>query len=153
MTSIHTSTIYLGCSLYTSTKLVMTVITLAMSVLIWMELTKQFPSKCSLWTFLCKCIDISVISASRWTPWNFLVRSTSRNFLAPLLTLSLISLQAFADELPSWSNVVVAYERQSGQFRPQRWQTQQQAQEVHTAIWKWLGEKVSAEVAAKTCII
>jgi len=50
------------------------------------------------------------------------------------LTLSLISLQAFADELPSWSNVVVAYEQQSGQFRPQKWQTQKQAQEVHTAI-------------------
>lgn len=28
-----------------------------------------------------------------------------------------------------------------------------QAQEVHTAIWKWLGQKVSAEVAAKTCMV
>jgi triosephosphate isomerase len=61
-------------------------------------------------------------------------------------------LQAFVDELPSWSNVVVAYEPVWA-IGTGKVATPQQAQEVHSGIRKWLGEKLSAEVAAQIRII
>ncbi len=69
-------------------------------------------------------------------------------------TLDVVSeqLQAFADSLPDWSSVVVAYEPVWA-IGTGKVATPEQAQEVHAAIRKWLSEKVSPEVASKTRII
>ncbi|CAK9138333.1 unnamed protein product [Ilex paraguariensis] len=56
------------------------------------------------------------------------------------------------DAVPSWDNVVIAYELVwaigTGQVA-----TPEQAQEVHVAVRDWLKKNVSAEVASKTRII
>ncbi|XP_011046787.1 PREDICTED: triosephosphate isomerase, chloroplastic [Populus euphratica] len=61
-------------------------------------------------------------------------------------------LKAFADAVPSWDNIVIAYEPVwaigTGVVA-----TPVQAQEVHVAIRDWLKNNVSAEVASKTRII
>ncbi len=69
-------------------------------------------------------------------------------------TLDVVSdqLQAFADSLPDWSRVVIAYEPVWA-IGTGKVATPEQAQEVHAAIRKWLSEKVSPEVASKTRII
>ncbi|KAJ6409881.1 hypothetical protein OIU84_009380 [Salix udensis] len=61
-------------------------------------------------------------------------------------------LKAFADAVPSWDNIVIAYEPVwaigTGVVA-----TPVQAQEVHVAVRDWLKNNVSAEVASKTRII
>ncbi|XP_047329802.1 triosephosphate isomerase, chloroplastic [Impatiens glandulifera] len=61
-------------------------------------------------------------------------------------------LKAFADAVPSWDNVVVAYEPVWA-IGTGKVATPQQAQEVHAAVRDWLKNNVSAEVASKTRII
>ncbi|KAH8510601.1 hypothetical protein H0E87_008227 [Populus deltoides] len=61
-------------------------------------------------------------------------------------------LKAYADAVPSWDNIVIAYEPVwaigTGVVA-----TPAQAQEVHVAVRGWLKNNVSAEVASKTRII
>ncbi|KAJ6368773.1 hypothetical protein OIU78_001198 [Salix suchowensis] len=61
-------------------------------------------------------------------------------------------LKAYADAVPSWDNIVIAYEPVwaigTGVVA-----TPAQAQEVHVAVRDWLKNNVSAEVASKTRII
>ncbi|KAM3220421.1 triosephosphate isomerase, chloroplastic [Capsicum chacoense] len=61
-------------------------------------------------------------------------------------------LKAFADAIPSWDNVVVAYEPVWA-IGTGKVATPEQAQEVHVAVRDWLTKNVSAEVASKTRII
>lgn len=61
-------------------------------------------------------------------------------------------LQAMADHVSDWSNIVVAYEPVWA-IGTGKVASPQQAQEVHAAIRKWLGENVSAEAASSTRII
>ncbi|PON55101.1 Triosephosphate isomerase [Parasponia andersonii] len=61
-------------------------------------------------------------------------------------------LKAFADTVPSWDNVVIAYEPVWA-IGTGKVATPQQAQEVHAAVRDWLKNNVSAEVASKTRII
>ncbi|CAH9089322.1 unnamed protein product [Cuscuta epithymum] len=61
-------------------------------------------------------------------------------------------LKAFADALPSWDNVVIAYEPVWA-IGTGKVATPEQAQEVHAAIRDWLSKNVSPEVASKTRII
>ncbi|XP_047308223.1 triosephosphate isomerase, chloroplastic-like [Impatiens glandulifera] len=61
-------------------------------------------------------------------------------------------MKAFADAVPSWDNVVVAYEPVWA-IGTGKVATPQQAQEVHAAVRDWLKNNVSAEVASKTRII
>ncbi|XP_062177363.1 triosephosphate isomerase, chloroplastic [Alnus glutinosa] len=61
-------------------------------------------------------------------------------------------LKAFADAVPSWDNVVIAYEPVWA-IGTGKVATPVQAQEVHAAIRDWLKKNVSAEVASKTRII
>jgi triosephosphate isomerase len=61
-------------------------------------------------------------------------------------------LQAFADAVSDWSNIVVAYEPVWA-IGTGKVATPQQAQEVHAAIRQWLKEKISPEVSSKTRII
>ncbi|KAJ0009909.1 hypothetical protein Pint_34383 [Pistacia integerrima] len=61
-------------------------------------------------------------------------------------------LKAFADAVPSWDNVVVAYEPVWA-IGTGKVATPVQAQEVHAACRDWLKNNVSAEVASKTRII
>uniref|UniRef100_A0A5B6ZYZ4 Triosephosphate isomerase n=1 Tax=Davidia involucrata TaxID=16924 RepID=A0A5B6ZYZ4_DAVIN len=61
-------------------------------------------------------------------------------------------MKAFADAVPSWDNVVVAYEPVWA-IGTGKVATPQQAQEVHVAVREWLKKNVSAEVASKTRII
>ncbi|XP_009590743.1 triosephosphate isomerase, chloroplastic-like [Nicotiana tomentosiformis] len=61
-------------------------------------------------------------------------------------------LKSFADALPSWDNVVIAYEPVWA-IGTGKVATPEQAQEVHAAVRGWLSENVSAEVASKTRII
>ncbi|KAH9614403.1 hypothetical protein KSS87_021075 [Heliosperma pusillum] len=61
-------------------------------------------------------------------------------------------LKAFADSLPSWKNVVVAYEPVWA-IGTGKVASPQQAQEVHVAVRGWLKKNVSEEVADKTRII
>ncbi|XP_058098848.1 triosephosphate isomerase, chloroplastic [Magnolia sinica] len=61
-------------------------------------------------------------------------------------------LKAFADNVPSWDDVVIAYEPVWA-IGTGKVATPQQAQEVHVAIRDWLRKNVSAEVASKTRII
>lgn len=63
---------------------------------------------------------------------------------------SFISL--YADAVPSWDNIVIAYEPVWA-IGTGKVATPQQAQEVHAAIRDWLKKNVSAEVASKTRII
>lgn len=61
-------------------------------------------------------------------------------------------LKAFADAVPSWDNVVIAYEPVWA-IGTGKVATPQQAQEVHVAVREWLKTNVSADVASKTRII
>ncbi|PSS26000.1 Triosephosphate isomerase [Actinidia chinensis var. chinensis] len=61
-------------------------------------------------------------------------------------------MKAFADAVPSWDNVVVAYEPVWA-IGTGKVATPQQAQEVHVAVRDWLRKNVSEEVASKTRII
>nr|GLL28416.1 triosephosphate isomerase, chloroplastic-like [Ipomoea trifida] len=58
----------------------------------------------------------------------------------------------YADSLPSWDNVVIAYEPVWA-IGTGKVATPEQAQEVHAAVRDWLSKNVSAEVASKTRII
>ncbi|XP_039019321.1 triosephosphate isomerase, chloroplastic [Hibiscus syriacus] len=61
-------------------------------------------------------------------------------------------LKAFADVVPSWDNIVIAYEPVWA-IGTGKVATPQQAQEVHAAVRDWLKKNVSEEVASKTRII
>ncbi|KAL3539057.1 hypothetical protein ACH5RR_002423 [Cinchona calisaya] len=61
-------------------------------------------------------------------------------------------LKAFAESVPSWDNVVIAYEPVWA-IGTGKVATPQQAQEVHLAVRDWLSKNVSAEVASKTRVI
>ncbi|KAA3465645.1 triosephosphate isomerase, chloroplastic-like isoform X1 [Gossypium australe] len=61
-------------------------------------------------------------------------------------------LKAFADVVPSWHNIVIAYEPVWA-IGTGKVATPQQAQEVHLAARDWLKKNVSEEVASKTRII
>jgi len=61
-------------------------------------------------------------------------------------------LKAFADAVPSWDKVVVAYEPVWA-IGTGKVASPQQAQEVHVAVRDWLKKNVSEEVASKTRII
>ncbi|KMZ63276.1 Triose-phosphate isomerase [Zostera marina] len=61
-------------------------------------------------------------------------------------------MKAFADSVPSWDDVVVAYEPVWA-IGTGKVATPEQAQEVHAALRDWLKNNVSAEVASKTRII
>nr|XP_027112078.1 triosephosphate isomerase, chloroplastic [Coffea arabica] len=61
-------------------------------------------------------------------------------------------LKALADAVPSWDDVVIAYEPVWA-IGTGKVATPQQAQEVHVAVRDWLSKNVSAEVASKTRII
>ncbi|KAK4437700.1 Triosephosphate isomerase, chloroplastic [Sesamum alatum] len=61
-------------------------------------------------------------------------------------------MKAYADAVPSWDNIVVAYEPVWA-IGTGKVATPAQAQEVHVAIRDWLSKNVSAEVASKTRII
>lgn len=57
-----------------------------------------------------------------------------------------------ADAIPSWDNVVIAYEPVWA-IGTGKVATPEQAQEVHAALRDWLKNSVSADVATKTRII
>ncbi|XP_042494880.1 triosephosphate isomerase, chloroplastic [Macadamia integrifolia] len=61
-------------------------------------------------------------------------------------------MKAFADNVPSWDGVVIAYEPVWA-IGTGKVATPQQAQEVHVAVRDWLKKNVSEEVASKTRII
>ncbi|GMJ03566.1 triosephosphate isomerase, PLASTID ISOFORM TRIOSE PHOSPHATE ISOMERASE [Hibiscus trionum] len=61
-------------------------------------------------------------------------------------------LKAFSDVVPSWENIVIAYEPVWA-IGTGKVATPQQAQEVHVAVRDWLKKNVSEEVASKTRII
>ncbi|GAB4853210.1 Triosephosphate isomerase, cytosolic, variant 2 [Ancistrocladus abbreviatus] len=61
-------------------------------------------------------------------------------------------MKAFADALPIWENVVIAYEPVWA-IGTGKVATPEQAQEVHIAVRDWLKKNVSAEVASKMRII
>lgn len=61
-------------------------------------------------------------------------------------------LKAFADAVPSWENVVIAYEPVWA-IGTGKVASPAQAQEVHAAVRDWLKKNISAEVASKTRII
>lgn len=58
----------------------------------------------------------------------------------------------FADNVPSWDDVVIAYEPVWA-IGTGKVATPQQAQEVHVAVRDWLKKNVSEAVASKTRII
>ncbi|KAG6550687.1 hypothetical protein Mapa_007784 [Marchantia paleacea] len=61
-------------------------------------------------------------------------------------------LKAYADEVPSWKDVVIAYEPVWA-IGTGKVASPQQAQEVHAEIRKWLADNVSAEASSQTRII
>ncbi|KAF5745383.1 triosephosphate isomerase chloroplastic [Tripterygium wilfordii] len=61
-------------------------------------------------------------------------------------------LKAFADAVPSWDDVVIAYEPVWA-IGTGKVATPAQAQEVHVTVRDWLKKNVSSEVASKTRII
>ncbi|CAB4321149.1 unnamed protein product [Prunus armeniaca] len=61
-------------------------------------------------------------------------------------------LKAFADAVPSWDNIVIAYEPVWA-IGTGKVASPEQAQEVHVAVRDWLKKNVSPEVASKTRII
>ncbi|KAL9689650.1 hypothetical protein QQ045_010039 [Rhodiola kirilowii] len=61
-------------------------------------------------------------------------------------------LKAYADFVPSWDDVVIAYEPVWA-IGTGKVASPEQAQEVHVALRDWLKKNVSAEVASKTRII
>jgi len=69
-------------------------------------------------------------------------------------TLSVVTSQltAVANEIKDWSKIVIAYEPVWA-IGTGKVASTEQAQEVHSAIRKWLGERVSKEAAETTRII
>ncbi|CAM6127889.1 unnamed protein product [Calypogeia fissa] len=61
-------------------------------------------------------------------------------------------LKAYADAVPSWTDIVIAYEPVWA-IGTGKVASPAQAQEVHADIRKWLAEKVSAEVSSSVRII
>lgn len=61
-------------------------------------------------------------------------------------------LKAFANEVPSWVDIVIAYEPVWA-IGTGKVATPQQAQEVHASIRDWMSKNVSAEVASQIRII
>ncbi|XP_023512787.1 triosephosphate isomerase, chloroplastic-like [Cucurbita pepo subsp. pepo] len=61
-------------------------------------------------------------------------------------------LKAYADAVPSWDGIVIAYEPVWA-IGTGKVATPDQAQEVHAAVRDWLKKNVSPEVASKTRII
>ncbi|XP_050233933.1 triosephosphate isomerase, chloroplastic [Mercurialis annua] len=61
-------------------------------------------------------------------------------------------LKAYADAVPSWEKIVIAYEPVWA-IGTGKVASPQQAQEVHVALRDWLKKNVSEEVASKTRII
>ncbi|KAK9051935.1 hypothetical protein SSX86_028563 [Deinandra increscens subsp. villosa] len=61
-------------------------------------------------------------------------------------------LKAYADAVPSWDKIVIAYEPVWA-IGTGKVASPEQAQEVHVAVRDWLAKNVSAEVASKTRII
>lgn len=61
-------------------------------------------------------------------------------------------LKAYADEVPSWKDVVIAYEPVWA-IGTGKVASPQQAQEVHAEIRKWISDNVSAEASSQTRII
>jgi len=61
-------------------------------------------------------------------------------------------LDAVADKIKDWSKIVVAYEP-IWAIGTGKVATTEQAQEVHAAIRKWIGDAVSAEAAEETRIL
>ena len=61
-------------------------------------------------------------------------------------------LKAYADAVPSWDNIVIAYEPVWA-IGTGKVASPEQAQEVHVAVRDWLAKNVSADVASKTRII
>ncbi|XP_073313002.1 triosephosphate isomerase, chloroplastic-like [Primulina huaijiensis] len=61
-------------------------------------------------------------------------------------------LKAFADAVPDWDKIVIAYEPVWA-IGTGKVATPDQAQEVHVAVRDWLSKNVSAQVASKTRII
>ncbi|XP_023007543.1 triosephosphate isomerase, chloroplastic-like [Cucurbita maxima] len=61
-------------------------------------------------------------------------------------------LKAFADAVPSWDDIVIAYEPVWA-IGTGKVASPEQAQEVHAAVRDWLKKNVSPEVASKTRII
>ncbi|KAM7479404.1 hypothetical protein LguiA_027617 [Lonicera macranthoides] len=61
-------------------------------------------------------------------------------------------MKAFADAVPSWDDVVIAYEPVWA-IGTGKVASPQQAQEVHVAVRDWISKNVSAEVASMTRII
>ncbi|XP_023533234.1 triosephosphate isomerase, chloroplastic-like [Cucurbita pepo subsp. pepo] len=61
-------------------------------------------------------------------------------------------LKAFADAVPSWDGIVIAYEPVWA-IGTGKVASPEQAQEVHAAVRDWLKKNVSPEVASKTRII
>lgn len=61
-------------------------------------------------------------------------------------------LQAYADAISDWSNVVIAYEPVWA-IGTGKVASPEQAQEVHAAIRSWLGDKISPDLASATRII
>lgn len=71
--------------------------------------------------------------------------------MACLLCITLICLLC-ADAVPSWDNIVIAYEPVWA-IGTGKVASPEQAQEVHVAVRDWLKKNVSPEVASKTRII
>lgn len=69
-----------------------------------------------------------------------------------VITAQLAALKAELPGAEAWKNVVIAYEP-IWAIGTGKVATTQQAQEVHEAIRKWLGENVSETVAAETRIL
>ncbi|KAH7315133.1 hypothetical protein KP509_21G035900 [Ceratopteris richardii] len=61
-------------------------------------------------------------------------------------------LKAFVDVVPSWDNIVIAFEPMWA-IGTGKVATPQQAQEVHAAIRDWMAKNVTPEVAKKVRII
>lgn len=62
------------------------------------------------------------------------------------------TLSRCADAVPSWDDIVIAYEPVWA-IGTGKVATPEQAQEVHVAVRDWLSKNVTAEVASKTRII
>lgn len=81
--------------------------------------------------------------------FSFITLSCSKSCLNSINSSKLL---VFADAVPSWDNIVVAYEPVWA-IGTGKVASPQQAQEVHVAVRGWLKKNVSEEVASKTRII
>ena len=87
--------------------------------------------------FLMECTVVLWSSCEKRTCWLF---------------CNIALVQSCADAVPSWDDVVIAYEPVWA-IGTGKVATPLQAQEVHIAVRDWLKKNVSAEVASKTRII